>query len=102
MAIANKIKRCKTDSYSGMEFDNADRLECNNLLSIYHIITNKTKDEVALECQDMNWGTFKVVLTDALINYLHPIQDRYEEIMSDSGYLDQVLAEGANKASDCW
>lgn len=30
--------------------------------------------EVALECQDMNWGTFKTVLTDALIEHLHPIQ----------------------------
>lgn len=30
--------------------------------------------EVALECQDMNWGTFKPILTDALINHLDPIQ----------------------------
>ncbi|KAI7757592.1 hypothetical protein M8C21_016483 [Ambrosia artemisiifolia] len=99
-AIANKIKRCKTDSFPGLEFDNADRPECNNLLSVYQIITNKTKEEVAHECQDMNWGTFKTVLTDALIDHLHPIQTRYEEIMSDTGYLDQVLAEGASKAAD--
>ncbi|KAK9052784.1 hypothetical protein SSX86_029414 [Deinandra increscens subsp. villosa] len=99
-AIANKIKRCKTDSFPGLEFDNADRPECNNLLSVYQIITNKTKEEVAHECQDMNWGVFKTVLTDALIDHLHPIQTRYEEIMSDTGYLDQVLAEGASKASD--
>ncbi|XP_022021604.1 tryptophan--tRNA ligase, chloroplastic/mitochondrial isoform X3 [Helianthus annuus] len=43
-AIANKIKRCKTDSFPGLEFDNADRPECNNLLSVYQIITNKTKE----------------------------------------------------------
>ncbi|KAJ0566252.1 putative tryptophan--tRNA ligase [Helianthus annuus] len=99
-AIANKIKRCKTDSFPGLEFDNPDRPECNNLLSIYQIITNKTKEEVAQECQSMNWGTFKPVLTDALIDHLQPIQARYEEIMSDTGYLDQVLAEGASKAAD--
>ncbi|GFZ08587.1 nucleotidylyl transferase superfamily protein [Actinidia rufa] len=58
------------------------------------------KDEVALECQDMNWGIFKNVLTDALVDHLHPIQVRYEEIMSDAGYLDSVLAEGARKAAD--
>ncbi|KAJ0911288.1 putative aminoacyl-tRNA synthetase, class Ic, tetratricopeptide-like helical domain superfamily [Helianthus annuus] len=99
-AIANKIKRCKTDSFPGLEFDNPDRPECNNLLSIYQIITNKTKEEVAQECQSMNSGTFKPVLTDALIDHLQPIQARYEEIMSDTGYLDQVLAEGASKAAD--
>lgn len=30
--------------------------------------------EVAQECQGMNWGTFKSVLTDALVDHLHPIQ----------------------------
>ena len=30
--------------------------------------------EVASECQNMNWGTFKPILTDALIDHLHPIQ----------------------------
>ena len=37
-------------------------------------INNFVWQEVAQECHDMNWGTFKVVLTDALIDHLHPIQ----------------------------
>lgn len=98
--VNNKIKRCKTDSFPGLEFDNSERPECNNLLSIYQLVTGKTKQEVAEECRDMNWGTFKPVLTDALIAHLHPIQVRYGEIMSDSSYLDSVLAEGAGKAAD--
>ncbi|KAL9440280.1 hypothetical protein AB3S75_019024 [Citrus x aurantiifolia] len=98
--IANKIKRCKTDSSAGLEFDNLERPECNNLLSIYQVISGKTKGEVAEECQNMNWGTFKPLLTDALIEHLHPIQVRYEEIMSDSAYLDKVLADGVAKAAD--
>ncbi|XP_010251889.1 PREDICTED: tryptophan--tRNA ligase, chloroplastic/mitochondrial isoform X2 [Nelumbo nucifera] len=97
--IANKIKRCKTDSFSGLEFDNPDRPECNNLLSIFQLITGRTKEEVARECQDMNWGTFKTLLADALIDHLHPIQVRYEEIISDPAYLDGVLLEGATKAT---
>ncbi|KAL4303801.1 hypothetical protein GQ457_10G002080 [Hibiscus cannabinus] len=97
--IANKIKRCKTDSFPGLEFDNPERPECNNLLSIYQIISSKTKEEVAQECQDMNWGTFKNLVTDALVDHLHPIQVRYEEIISDPAYLDGVLAEGATKAA---
>ncbi|CAO1945000.1 unnamed protein product [Urochloa humidicola] len=98
--IVNKIKRCKTDSFPGLEFDNPERPECKNLLAIYQIITGKTKEEVVSECQDMNWGTFKTTLTDALIEHLQPIQARYEEIMSDPGYLDNVLLEGAGRASE--
>ncbi|XP_022754606.1 tryptophan--tRNA ligase, chloroplastic/mitochondrial-like isoform X3 [Durio zibethinus] len=55
--------------------------------------------EVVRECQDMNWGTFKTLLTDSLVDHLHPIQARYEEIISDSAYLDGVLEEGAVKAA---
>ncbi|KAJ4751455.1 Tryptophan--tRNA ligase [Rhynchospora pubera] len=98
--IANKIKRCKTDSFPGLEFDNPERPECNNLLSVYQLVTGKTKEEVALECQNMNWGSFKQILTDALIDHLQPIQVRYQEITSDPGYLDSVLSEGARKASE--
>ncbi|KAK4401191.1 Tryptophan--tRNA ligase, chloroplastic/mitochondrial [Sesamum angolense] len=97
--ISNKIKRCKTDSFPGLEFDNPERPECNNLLSIYQLITSKTKQEVVEECQDMNWGSFKPLLTDALVDHLHPIQTRYAEIMSDTAYLDNILAEGASKAT---
>ncbi|XP_014498431.1 tryptophan--tRNA ligase, chloroplastic/mitochondrial [Vigna radiata var. radiata] len=98
--IANKIKRCKTDSFPSLEFDNSERPECNNLLSIYQLVSGKAKEEVVQECQNMNWGTFKTLLTDALIDHLHPIQVRYEEIMSDSGYLDEVLAKGARNAAE--
>ncbi|KAK9149342.1 hypothetical protein Scep_008099 [Stephania cephalantha] len=98
--VANKIKRCKTDSYPGMEFDNPDRPECNNLLTIYQLVSGKTKEEVSQECQDMNWGTFKTLLADSIIDHLHPIQVRYEEIMYDSAYLDRILVEGATKATN--
>ncbi|KAL1557333.1 Tryptophan--tRNA ligase, chloroplastic/mitochondrial [Salvia divinorum] len=98
-AIANKIKRCKTDSFTWLEFDNPERPECNNLLSVYQLITGKSKQEVLEECKDMSWGSFKPLLTDALIDHLHPIQERYTEITSDPSYLDGVLADGASKAA---
>lgn len=98
--IANKIKRCKTDLPPGLEFDNPERPECNNLLSIYQLVTGRTKEEVALECQSMNWGTFKTILTEALVNHLHPIQIRYNEITADPAYLDRILLDGAAQAAE--
>ncbi|KMT11402.1 hypothetical protein BVRB_5g107300 [Beta vulgaris subsp. vulgaris] len=97
--IVNKIKRCKTDSFTGLEFDNPERPECNNLLCVYQLVSGKSKEEVAQECQDMSWGLFKPLLTDALVAHLQPIQVRYEEIMSEPSYLDGVLADGAGKAT---
>ncbi|XP_024514919.1 uncharacterized protein LOC112340547 isoform X1 [Selaginella moellendorffii] len=97
--IAYKIKRCKTDSLTGMEFDNPERPECSNLLSVYQLVSGKSRQEVEAECQDLTWGAFKFLLTDALVEHLDPIQKRYTEVMSDESYLDQVLCDGAAKAN---
>jgi tryptophanyl-tRNA synthetase len=95
--IRKKIKKCKTDPIMGLTFD-PQRPECNNLLTLYSIFTNNSREEVALECADMGWGKFKPLLTEATIEALSPIQNRYEEIMKEKGYLDSVLREGRQKA----
>lgn len=97
-AIKNKIKRCKTDTVRGMTFDDPDRPECHNLLSLYGLLAGKSKEEVAAECQDLGWGQFKPLLTEAAIAHLQPIQTKYQEIMAEQGYLESVLKQGREKA----
>ena len=96
--IAKKIKKCKTDPMKGLVFDDPERPECNNLLTLYTLLSGKPKSEVAAECADMGWGQFKPLLTDTTIAALEPIQTRYKEIMDDKGYLESVLRDGAKKA----
>ena len=96
--IKKKIKRCKTDPIKGLVFDDPERPECHNLLSLYQILAGKTKQEVATECQDMGWGQFKPLLTEVTIEALKPMQDKYQEIMDNKDYLNSVLKEGKAKA----
>ena len=96
--IQHKIKRCKTDPVRGLMFDDLERPECNNLLNLYMILSNQTKDAVAAECQDMGWGNFKPLLTEATIATLQPIQEKYHDIMADGGYIQSVLKDGREKA----
>ncbi len=96
--ITKKIKRCKTDPMRGLEFDNGDRPECNNLLTLYMLLAGKTKEEVAAECQDMGWGQFKPLLAETAVNALQPIQEKYYAVMDDKAYLEQVLRDGREKA----
>ena len=98
--IAKKIKRCKTDAIEGMEFDNPDRPEATNLLTMYQLCTGMTRDEVLAECGAMRWGEFKPALTDAVVAHLEPIQARYADIIGEEGYLDSVLARGADAANE--
>lgn len=97
--IQTKIKKCKTDPVRGLTFGDPDRPECNNLLTLYMLMSGKSKEEVAAECADMGWGQFKPLLTETTIAHLKPIQDKYHEIMNEQGYLESVLKEGREKAS---
>ncbi len=96
--IQKKVKRCKTDSVRGLEFDNSDRPECNNLLTLYMILSNQTKAAVEAECSDMGWGQFKPLLADAMVAALTPIQDKFHSIVAAQGYLESVLREGRDQA----
>ena len=96
--IQYKIKRCKTDPIRGLTFDDPARPECNNLLTLYTLLSGKTKEDVAVECQNMGWGQFKPLLTDTIIESLKPIQEKYHSITADKGYLESVLRDGGEKA----
>jgi tryptophanyl-tRNA synthetase len=96
--IQNKIKRCKTDPTRGLTFDDPARPECNNLLTLYMLLSGKTKEAVADECREMGWGQFKPLLAETTIAALQPIQEKYHAIMEDKGYLESVLRDGKQKA----
>ncbi|NEN99936.1 MAG: tryptophan--tRNA ligase [Moorea sp. SIO3I7] len=96
--IQKKIKRCKTDPTRGLWFDDPERPECDNLLTLYTLLSGKTKEEVATECRDMGWGKFKPLLTEITIEALKPIQQKYHDVRSEQGYLEGVLREGRQKA----
>ena len=96
--IQTKIKKCKTDPVRGLVFGDPDRPECNNLLTLYLLMSGKTKEEVAAEAADMGWGQFKPLLTETTIAHLKPIQDKYYDITRDTAYLESVLRDGREKA----
>jgi tryptophanyl-tRNA synthetase len=96
--IRTKIKKCKTDPIRGLTFDQPDRPECHNLLTLYQLLSGKSKAEVLEDCADMGWGQFKPALTEVAIAALAPIQVRYQELMQDPTHVDQVLDQGREKA----
>lgn len=97
--IRNKIKRCKTDPIRGLTFDDPQRPECHNLLTLYMLLSGQTKSAVAAECASMGWGQFKPLLTETTIEALRPIQDKHQALMDEPSYLESVLRQGREKAA---
>ena len=99
--IALKIRRAKTDPEplpeepSGLE----GRPEARNLVGILAAITDRSPAEVLRAHAGEGFGTFKGVLTDALVAHLGPIQAEMQRLLADPGAVDAGLRAGAERAA---
>lgn len=93
-----KIKSAVTDSDGHIHYDPENKPGISNLLEIYSILANKSIDELVTQYDGAGYGVFKSDLAELLGAELEKIQAKYKEITTGS-YLDDVLAEGAQKAS---
>ena len=95
--IRKKIKTAVTDSGRDV-VAGEDRPAITNLLTIYSVATGKTIKELEAELAGKGYADLKGGLTDALISFLEPIQNRYVELKGDPGELAKLLTKGADKA----
>ena len=100
-AIANKIKRAKTDPepLPSDAVGLADRPEARNLVGIYAALANETVDQVLARFSGQGFGVFKPALAELTVATLAPINAEYLRLRSDVAHLDRVLAEGAGRAN---
>ena len=96
-AVRRKFKRAVTDSGTEIRFD-ATRPAITNLLTIYHLLTDKSKDEVEKHFSGHGYAKLKEELAEVTIEFLRPFQERVRGI--DDGKLDQILKRGAAYAKE--
>ncbi len=96
-AVRRKFKRAVTDSGTEIRFD-ASRPAINNLLTIYHLLTNKTTEEIEQHFGGHGYAKLKEELGDVTIDFLKPIQERVNAI--DDGKLNSILERGAARAQE--
>jgi len=94
-AVRRKFKRAVTDSGTEIKFDES-RPAINNLLTIYHLLTNKTPAEIEEQFKGKGYAALKQELADVCIEFLRPIQESVRSIDDDK--LDQILEQGAERA----
>src|SRR5581483_2254648 len=98
--VRAKIRRAKTDTVYGLEFDNPERPEAHNLLTLYQLLSGRTRAEAAVEGARMGYGAFKPLLTELVLAALTPIQRRYAELQSDRAELLTILERGQEQAAE--
>ncbi|MFI5174037.1 MAG: tryptophan--tRNA ligase [Terriglobia bacterium] len=95
-AIRDSIMRAVTDSGNEVRFDHASP-GVRNLMEIFHVLSGRNGAEIESHLHGKGYNYLKREVADLVIATLQPIQDQYFQLLSDPGYLDQALREGADR-----
>ena len=96
-AVAKKIRSAVTDS--GSEVKRGDGKEgIANLIEILAVARGTTEDEIEREFEGSGYGDFKATVAEAVVDFLAPVRERYEELRPDEAALEDALGAGAEKA----
>jgi tryptophanyl-tRNA synthetase len=97
-AIAKKLKSAVTDSGSEIRYDPEEKPGVSNLLDLFAVATGVARDEAVEHFAGSGYGALKTTVADAVIEFLRPVRERYDELARDPGELERLLAMGAGIA----
>ena len=97
--VKKTVMRAVTDSLGEIGFsDISERAGINNLLTIYQSLSQLSQEQTEAHFAGKGYGDLKKAVVEVVNTTLEPLQKRFAEIMDEPGYLDDILARGANKA----
>jgi tryptophanyl-tRNA synthetase len=95
--VRKKVMSAVTDS--GSEVKRAAGKEgVANLIEILSVVRDTEPEAVEREFEGSGYGDFKRAVADAVVAYLAPVRERYDELRADEDELEAILADGAEKA----
>jgi len=96
--VRRKFKRAVTDS--GSDIVRApDKPGVTNLIEIQAVARGVTPEQVEADMADARgYGDLKTATAEAVVEWLAPVRERYEELRGDEAALEEILAAGAEKA----
>jgi len=98
--IAQKIRKARTDAeplpatLEGLE----GRPEALNLVTIYGALADKSRKAVCRDFEGQGFAEFKAALIELAVEKLSPITGEMARLSKDPGYVDGLLAQGAERA----
>jgi tryptophanyl-tRNA synthetase len=97
-ALAKRIRSAVTDSGSDVRFDPTEKPGVSNLLQILAATTEREIPDVETEYAGGGYGALKAAVADAVVDFVRPLQARYEELERDPGEVERIIAAGAARA----
>jgi tryptophanyl-tRNA synthetase len=100
--IAQKIRKAKTDAEPLPDSPDAlaGRPEAANLVSILAALTGESATAICARFAGQGFGAFKPALTEALVETLRPIRERFMQLRNAEDVLDATLENGGARARE--
>jgi tryptophanyl-tRNA synthetase len=96
-ALAKKVRSAVTDSGSDV-VRGPGKAGISNLIEVLAVLRGVAPEDVEREFADSRYGDFKGAVAEQVVATLGPIRERYLELTGDRPHLEEVLAEGAERA----
>ncbi|HQY33090.1 tryptophan--tRNA ligase [Actinotalea sp.] len=96
--VAKRIRSAVTDAEREIRFDPAAKPGISNLLTIHSALSGRAIPDLVADYEGKGYGDLKKDLADVVVDFLTPYQARVHEYLDSPDLLDDVLAEGAERA----
>lgn len=97
--IRKKLRRAVTDCDGAVRYDPENKPGVSNLMSILSTLSGQPFEAIERDFEGKGYGAFKDAVADAVVETLSPIQARYNQIVSDKAYLEEVMTTSAERAA---
>lgn len=97
--IMRKFKRAVTDSESIVRYDVKSKPGISNLLTIYSVFAGCSIEEAERRFASSDYATLKTKVGECVVEYFKPVKAEYNRLIADKAYLEQIMKQGAEKAS---
>lgn len=96
--IREKIRKAITDSGKEIKYDEKKKPAISNLLTIYHLFSGKSIQDLEKKYQDKGYAEFKKDLAEIIIKGLRPFQEKRKKYEKNPQLVNKILIEGETKA----
>jgi tryptophanyl-tRNA synthetase len=97
---AKKIRSAVTDTGREIVYDPENKPGVSNLLAIYAALGGRPLAGLAEEFEGQGYGDLKKAVSEVLVDFVTPIQERVRGYLDDTAELDKILARGAERARE--
>lgn len=97
--IAKRIKSAVTDAEREIRFDPEHKPGVSNLLTIHSALSGRPIPDLEADYVGRGYGDLKKDLAEVVLDALAPFQERVHHFLADPDALDDVLVDGARRAS---